>query len=281
MRLLLDHGASPIARSLKGTTPLHAAAQRSNPRFFNLLLQCLTEPDALQILNDFGETILHFACLGSQLELIEMLLDRDLDVRQRSALGWTPLMFALAPDVYDMEDREDDWSLKGISFGIDAARLLMARAADAEVVSDQGWTPLHVLCLHQDHGNHNEKLYRFAIELIQQDKSVLEAAEPEPMPEGWHGGPWNDSRWLMSREESPGRDMPLLHWAIERQSATMVKALLDVGVDPMVEDERGMAAVMAAKEYWWKDRGGQTERAIQMLLAKGAAENESGLERIS
>jgi ankyrin repeat protein len=141
----------------------------------------LTVQQLRELKNDFGETLLHFACLGGQLDIIEMLLSETygFDINQRSALGWTPLLFALTPDARNHHDRIDDWNWKNPSNAVQAAHLLIERGANTQVVSDPGWTPLHILCLHVNTTTCHKGVYSLGLKLLEGDRNAVNAPAPK------------------------------------------------------------------------------------------------------
>jgi ankyrin repeat protein len=250
LRLLLEHGASATVRSLNGTTPLHIAAMKSNTQFFNLVAttsadqEQLLLPSDLHLTNTFNKNLLHFACLGGNCDMVETLLNHGLDVDERSSLGWTPLMYALAPDPRDHDERPHDWTIKGLESAVQTAHLLITRGADTRIKGNRGWTRLHLLSLWEDSGKCQNGAYHLALQLLMGNKAALEAPEPDPMPEEWTRHSWC-SYWC----DKPKKNVSLLQWAVERRCLSVAKALLENGADPMATDANGTTAIITTHKH--------------------------------
>ena len=251
VRLLLDHGASATEGSFQGTTPLHAAARISNTHLFNLVIQSTAppgqsvHPSTWKLTNHHGETLLHHACLGGRVDLVELLLDQGLDINQRSILGWTPFLCALAPDTRDWSERGGDWTCKNGRAVLDIVQLLTARGADTSAISESGWTALHVLSLWGCGGHEQGILYPLALRLLQDTPSLVDAPEPLPMPQDWNETGTDDYFYWTE----PRRNISLLQWAIEKRSRDVFNALRDMGVDTTAKNADGKTAFEAAREY--------------------------------
>jgi ankyrin repeat protein len=255
VRLLLDHGSSATQGSFQGTTPLHTAARTSSTRLFNLVIESTTppgqpiHPSTWGISNHHGETLLHHACLGGRVDIVELLLDQGLDVNQRSNLGWTPFLCALAPERRDWIERGGDWTLKRDKAVLDIMQLLTARGADTTAISDSGWTALHVLSLWGLGGHEQSILFPLALRLLQETPSLVDAPEPLPMPKDWNEtdiGPNGESFFHWTE---PRRNIDLLQWAIEKESRDVVNALREVGVDTAAKNADGKTAFEIAREH--------------------------------
>ncbi|CEI41822.1 unnamed protein product [Fusarium venenatum] len=90
--------------------------------------------------NQNGETVMHFASAGGQINTIKYLLSNNvgLNINETASMGWTPLLRALVVTVP---------SLAGLSLlgKIEAAQLFLAQGADPSTSAHDGWTPLHCL----------------------------------------------------------------------------------------------------------------------------------------
>jgi ankyrin repeat protein len=188
---------------------------------------------AFNVQNDLKETLLHFAALGGKTDILKVLLSHSPDVNQRTTTGWTPLMFALAPD----RRPEERLDYKTIFQATRTARLLLEYGADASVVADGGWTPLHVLGLHKD-TRISPKIIGLTNQLLQQSNGI-NALEPIPTDTQWHGRSKLHRSW-----DDQGRNMTLLHWAAEHGCTAMVQVLIDNGADVLARDTRLLTPAM-------------------------------------
>ncbi|KAK8087287.1 Ankyrin repeat protein [Apiospora phragmitis] len=134
------HGALPELADEAGEageTALHAVAQHVS---YAQLQLCLSHCDAtasesVQLRNAHGESLLHYAAAGGQGDdVLEFLLGAGLYVNEASDNGWTPLMCALAPT-----------KAKATRRMCRMAESLLRHGANAQVVTDEDWTPLHAL----------------------------------------------------------------------------------------------------------------------------------------
>ncbi|KAK3340501.1 ankyrin repeat-containing domain protein [Neurospora tetraspora] len=138
LQILFRHGASPEAPDNEGVTPLHLLAGTGTPDAFRLYLQhCANASSAMRLLNKFEESLLHYAAAAGNRDTVEYLLGQGLDADQANANKWTPLLCVLTP--------AKDYFKGQAAARIAVARLLLERGASAQVVTDEGWTPLHAL----------------------------------------------------------------------------------------------------------------------------------------
>ncbi|KAK5654306.1 hypothetical protein OQA88_7484 [Cercophora sp. LCS_1] len=136
VRLLLEYGADPELGDERGETPVHSIALHGTLEELRLHLGYVRDVDAaLGLCNDDGESVLHYAAVGKETEVVEfLLLQRGLDVNAVSKNGWTPLVCALMPS-----------RLKLLSDAVDMANVLLQHGAKADTVTDENWTPMHAL----------------------------------------------------------------------------------------------------------------------------------------
>lgn len=139
LHLLFQHSASPTRADTKGETPLHLLASTGSLEAFRLcLFHCEDADTAIHTLNAYGESPLHYAAAGGNEAVLSFLLDQGLDPNQASDDGWTPFLCALHP-VYG----------KSQTVAHRIARCLLGisnnPAAMAQVVTKEGWSPMHAL----------------------------------------------------------------------------------------------------------------------------------------
>lgn len=176
----LDYGASVSIGDENGVTPLHLAAF-SFPRetFWPFLSHRReTQYESLVQSNNYGESLLHYAAAGANVEVLQYLLELDvnastfsegaegidaetlrqireqggLEVNAANSNGWTPFLCALTRTVQaPTERRLGSRSILHEKSGADALRTaqhLLSAGADPSLVSAEGWTPLHSLAGH-------------------------------------------------------------------------------------------------------------------------------------
>lgn len=76
-----------------GGSEIYEACKRGDLSTVGRLLK--NNPSLLYMTNEHGEGLLHFAAWGGDVELIEMLINRGLNIDQKTDGGWTPLLYAV------------------------------------------------------------------------------------------------------------------------------------------------------------------------------------------
>jgi len=89
---LLDNGASPNTRNLRGETPLHIAAALGYVKILELLVK--NGGAWLEVEDEVGDTPLHFAVREGQVEAIECLLNLGADPGHSNEDDETPIVLA-------------------------------------------------------------------------------------------------------------------------------------------------------------------------------------------
>ncbi|KAJ4411662.1 hypothetical protein N0V85_003804 [Neurospora sp. IMI 360204] len=168
LQTLLQYGALPDAPDNENVTPLHLLADTGTPNVLRLCLEyCVNASSAVRLLNQFGESLLHYAAAAENGETVEYLLDQGLDADQANANKWTPLLCVLTP--------AKSYNKGQTAARLALARLLLERGASAQVVTDEGWTPLHALASVRDVDATEEErtgVGAFAEELIERGTPV-------------------------------------------------------------------------------------------------------------
>ncbi|XP_014221961.2 ankyrin-1-like [Trichogramma pretiosum] len=120
------------ARDNKGWTPLQMSVCSGSRRKFQMLLRRGADPNAI---NHNGQTFLHFLSSISCYDLMRQFFKITADMRQpveidaRDTTGRTPLSLAL----FNANTR--------------MAEELLWAGADPNLADNEGWTPLHVICI--------------------------------------------------------------------------------------------------------------------------------------
>lgn len=173
----LDYGASVSIGDENGETPLHLASFSFPRKTFCSWLshERETQYECLVQSNNHGESLLHYAAAGANVEVLQYLLELDinsaalsegargidaetmrqicekggLEVNAANTNGWTPFLCALtqtvqAPTERRLSSRSIRHEKSGAS-AIRAAKQLLSAGADPSLVSAEGWTPLHSL----------------------------------------------------------------------------------------------------------------------------------------
>ncbi len=118
---LIAAGADVSAKTDRGTTALHAAAQNGNEKIFDRLLAAGAKPDEA---NHAGQTPLQLAVRYNHPQLVRKLLEQGVDPNKADAIGRTPLHY-------------------GAGMGLlEPVRLLLGKSADLNAVDSEGFTPL-------------------------------------------------------------------------------------------------------------------------------------------
>ncbi|KAI1771716.1 ankyrin repeat-containing domain protein [Hypoxylon cercidicola] len=95
IELVVGRHASTSARNADGEMPLYYAAFVFGIKDFRLYLPVLRDRRLLVQPNDRGESLLHYAAAGANVDVIEYLLDNGLHINVTNHNGWTPFMCAL------------------------------------------------------------------------------------------------------------------------------------------------------------------------------------------
>ncbi|KAK0639732.1 ankyrin repeat-containing domain protein [Cercophora newfieldiana] len=134
-KALLDRGASPERADYEGETPMHAIALAGTLEELQLYLDhCVDADTTLHRQNLHGETLLHYAAAGKNVDVVGFLIYSGLDVNAINNNGWTPLICEVMPT-----------GRAGLSAAEDVANLLLHHGARADTITAENWTPMHAL----------------------------------------------------------------------------------------------------------------------------------------
>lgn len=98
--------------------------------------------------NEIGYKPIHFAAWYGLVEVVRLLLDKNVDVNLRSKSGTSPLYASVQPGNFQANDnnevlRQIQRVIVCFSGSINVARLLIERGADVNSQASYGWSPLH------------------------------------------------------------------------------------------------------------------------------------------
>ncbi|KAM0239435.1 hypothetical protein ACHAP5_008357 [Fusarium lateritium] len=279
-RSLLRFNASVIHQDVYGNTPLHCAAYASPLDTFHIMLSTLpTESQresALRSSNHKGETLLHFASAGAQVDIAKYLLSDDvgLHVNETASRGWTPLLSALAPA---------SPMIAGRSKKSETAQLLLSRGANPAITTHDGWTPLHYLAMYPGRNCTDEEIY--LIETLVSRGNLVDGRasfafnDPSNRPRGRGGGQdiYCSCRELRYLEDPVAwgklirHDLTPLHTAAQFGAIAIARELLKHGADPAAEDSRGNSPARIAGDS--RNYYGQEDRDMmfKLLLDSGGS----------
>jgi ankyrin repeat protein len=276
-KTLFRFNASVIWQDVFGNTPLHFAAATADINVLQRMLSTLpTELErraALRLRNHRGESLLHLASGGAQIDVMEYLLSDEVGLRVDEATlrGWTPLLNALAPV-----------STMTRSSKLEAARLLLARGADPTVTTHDGWTALHCLAMNPRLGQPGES-ENFVGELLSRGVP-LDSRASFAFDEHDQSMEVRSKRGIsygclqLHQLEDPklyGKvirsGLAPLHVAALCGTVDVVRALLKRGADPAAEDSKGNSPARLAgdsKDFgYYKDK----ENMIPLLFEAGGS----------
>lgn len=122
VKLLLDHGADPDARTSRGDTPLMAsrgvtplmvAAQVGNKEIVDALVAKKADVNAR--VNGGGPSVLHYAVTGGNADIVDALIRKGAKVDVKDADGLTPLQLAQSAAAPAKTPEEEDAEIKALA----------------------------------------------------------------------------------------------------------------------------------------------------------------------
>ena len=219
---LLANGADPRATDADGNTPLHHAARSSDPGVAALLRDAGAEMDALNI---EAVSPLGTACSAGNWRLARFLLERG---AKTEPVGGQPVLLATAGT------EEDDAA---------GVQLLLRHKARVDARDARGRTALHEAAF-AGHAGICEALLDAGA-----DANVRDGEGRTPLLDATRAGALPALEVLVAAKAdvhaSDGQGANALHLACiaEAPSATMVRRLLELGVDPRAPDAQGQGAI--------------------------------------
>jgi ankyrin repeat protein len=236
--LLLKAKADAKGSEPSGETVLMSCARTGSLGAVEQLLAAGAEPNSAEV--DSGQTALMWATAGGHWEIVDLLIGAGADVNASSSGKFTPLMFAA---------RTGD---------LKSAELLLDAGAEVNVATEDGLSPLLIASASLDAITGSD--YRLVIEESQHE--ILGAL-------------------LLDRgadvTQSDQYGMTALHYAVEMNKPSLLRALLKRDADPNAQltqglpfrrgDYVGREAYDGASPFWLAARLGNVEMMRELLDA--------------
>ena len=236
--LLLKAKADAKGSEPSGETVLMSCARTGSLGAVEQLLAAGAEPNSAEV--DSGQTALMWATAGGHWEIVDLLIGAGADVNASSSGKFTPLMFAA---------RTGD---------LKSAELLLDAGAEVNVATEDGLSPLLIASASLDAITGSD--YRL----------VIEESQHESL-----GALLLDRGADVTQSDQYG--MTALHYAVEMNKPSLLKALLKRGADPNAQltqglpfrrgDYVGREAYDGASPFWLAARLGNVEMMRELLDA--------------
>ena len=236
--LLLKAKADAKGSEPSGETVLMSCARTGSLGAVEQLLAAGAEPNSFEV--DSGQTALMWAAAGGHWEIVDLLIGAGADVNASSSGKFTPLMFAA---------RTGD---------LKSAELLLDAGAEVNVATEDGLSPLLIASASLDAITGSD--YRL----------VVEESQHESL-----GALLLDRGADVTQSDQYG--MTALHYAVEMNKPSLLKALLKRGADPNAQltqglpfrrgDYVGREAYDGASPFWLAARLGNVEMMRELLDA--------------
>ena len=236
--LLLKAKADAKGSEPSGETVLMSCARTGSLGAVEQLLAAGAEPNSVEV--DSGQTALMWAAAGGHWEIVDLLIGAGADVNASSSGMFTPLMFAA---------RTGD---------LKSAGLLLDGGAEVNVATEDGLSPLLIASASLDAITGSD--YRL----------VVEESQHESL-----GALLLDRGADVTQSDQYG--MTALHYAVEMNKPSLLRALLKRDADPNARltqglpfrrgDYVGREAYDGASPFWLAARLGNVEMMRELLDA--------------
>ena len=236
--LLLKAKADAKGSEPSGETVLMSCARTGSLGAVEQLLAAGAEPNSFEV--DSGQTALMWAAAGGHWEIVDLLIGAGADVNASSSGKFTPLMFAA---------RTGD---------LKSAELLLDAGAEVNAATEAGLSPLLIASASLDAITGSD--YRL----------VVEESQHESL-----GALLLDRGADVTQSDQYG--MTALHYAVEMNKPSLLKALLKRDADPNAQltqglpfrrgDYVGREAYDGASPFWLAARLGNVEMMRELLDA--------------
>ena len=238
VNLLLKAKADAKGSEPSGETVLMSCARTGSLGAVEQLLAAGAEPNSFEV--DSGQTALMWAAAGGHWEIVDLLIGAGADVNASSSGKFTPLMFAA---------RTGD---------LKSAELLLDAGAEVNAATEDGLSPLLIASASLDAITGSD--YRLVVEESQHE-SV--------------GALLLDRGADVTQSDQYG--MTALHYAVEMNKPSLLRALLKRDADPNAQltqglpfrrgDYVGREAYDGASPFWLAARLGNVEMMRELLDA--------------
>ena len=236
--LLLKAKADAKGSEPSGETVLMSCARTGSLGAVEQLLAAGAEPNSAEV--DSGQTALMWAAAGGHWEIVDLLIGAGADVNASSSGKFTPLMFAA---------RTGD---------LKSAELLLDAGAEVNAATEDGLSPLLIASASLDAITGSD--YRLVVEESQHESvGALLLDRGADVTQGDQYG------------------MTALHYAVEMNKPSLLKALLKRDADPNAQltqglpfrrgDYVGREAYDGASPFWLAARLGNVEMMRELLDA--------------
>ena len=236
--LLLKAKADAKGSEPSGETVLMSCARTGSLGAVEQLLAAGAEPNSFEV--DSGQTALMWAAAGGHWEIVDLLIGAGADVNASSSGKFTPLMFAA---------RTGD---------LKSAELLLDAGAEVNAATEDGLSPLLIASASLDAITGSD--YRLVVEESQHESvGALLLDRGADVTQGDQYG------------------MTALHYAVEMNKPSLLKALLKRDADPNAQltqglpfrrgDYVGREAYDGASPFWLAARLGNVEMMRELLDA--------------
>jgi len=258
--VLLNFGASLTLPDENGETAINLVAKNGTFAIFGL---CVASLGYLLPTNRHGETLLHAAAAGGQIEIVKELIESGEDVKAVSCTGWSALLFAIAP----------------VKSSMSLIELLLSHGAGVEDSSAEGWTVLHRITFLEDTSGEATELVEKFISLGADVEAKAEAPMVRKRLNSWSSLYGHSLRQALADQydEDPTgivKQLTPLHWAAESGSVGVLKALLKHGANPSARDSQGATPAIRAttSSYYVYGKHGVSRRqeVVKLLVEAGA-----------
>ena len=236
--LLLKAKADAKGSEPSGETVLMSCARTGSLGAVEQLLAAGAEPNSFEV--DSGQTALMWAAAGGHWEIVDLLIGAGADVNASSSGMFTPLMFAA---------RTGD---------LKSAELLLDAGAEVNVATEDGLSPLLIASASLDAITGSD--YRLVVEESQHESLGALLLD--------HGA---------DVTQSDQYGMTALHYAVEMNKPSLLRALLKRDADPNARltqglpfrrgDYVGREAYDGASPFWLAARLGNVEMMRELLDA--------------